>query len=218
MSNSLWLHGLQHTRLPCPSLSPEVCSNSNSYPLSQWCHPTISFSTIPFFSFLQSFPTSGSFPMSWLFESGGQNIGASASASVLLINFQDWFPLWLTGLITLQSKGLSRVFSRTTVWNHQVFSSQPSLWSNSHIHMTTRKTIALTRQMMSLLFNTLSRLVIAFPPRSKHLLISWLQSPSSSGFGTQENKVCHCFHCFPTYLPWSDGDRPHDPSFLNIEF
>ena len=87
----------------------------------------------------------------------------------------------------------------------------------SHPYLTIGKTIALTRQMMSLLFNTLSRLVIAFLPRSKRLLISWLQSPSSSDFGAQE-KVCHCFHCFPTCLPWSDGARCHDPSFLNIEF
>ena len=109
-----------------------VCSNS--CPSSQWCHPTISSSVIPFSSCLQSFPTSGSFLMSWLFASGGQSIGAPTSASVLPMNIQDWFPLGLTGLISLQTKGLSRDFSTTTVQKHQFFSVQPSLWSNSHIH------------------------------------------------------------------------------------
>ena len=132
----VWLcdpHGLKHIRLPCPSPSPGACSNS--CPLSQWCHPTISSSVIPFPSCLQSFPASGSFPISWLFASGGQSIGASPLASVLPINIQDWFPLGLTSLISLQSKGLSRVISSTTIWKHQFFSSQPSLWSNSHIHI-----------------------------------------------------------------------------------
>ena len=131
MSDSLWLHGLQHARVPCPSLSPWVCSNLHA--LNQWCHLTISSSVIPF-SCLQSFPALGSFLMSWLFLSGGQTIGASASASVLPVNIQGWFPLVLTGLISLQSKGLSRVFSNTTVQKHQFFGPLPSLWSNSHIH------------------------------------------------------------------------------------
>ena len=108
VSNSLRPHGLQHARLPCPSPSPGTCSNS--CPLSQWCHPTIFSSVVPFSSCLQSFPASGSFLLSWLFTSGGQSIGASVSASVLLMNIKDWFPLGLTALI-LQSKGLSRVFS-----------------------------------------------------------------------------------------------------------
>ena len=116
VSDPLWSHELQYTRLPCPSLSPRVCSNS--CPLNQWCHPTISFSVIPFFSLFQSFPASGSFPVSWLFTWGGQNVGALAS--VLPMNTQDWFPLGLTGLISLQSKGLSRVFSSTRVWNHNL--------------------------------------------------------------------------------------------------
>ena len=132
MSNSLLPHGLQQDRLPCPSPSPRVCSNS--CPLSQWCHPTISSSVVPISSHLQSFPASGSFPMSWLFPSGGQSIGASASASVFPKNIQGWFPLGQTGLNSLHSKGLSRVFSSTTVQNHQFFGTQPSLWSNSHIH------------------------------------------------------------------------------------
>ena len=112
MSNSLQPYGLQHIRLPCPSLSPWVYSSS--CPLSWWCHPTISSSAIPFSSCLQSFLASGSFPMSQFFASGGLCIGASASASVLPVNIQDWFPSGLSGLISLQSKGLSRVFSNTT--------------------------------------------------------------------------------------------------------
>ena len=115
--------GLQHARLPCPSLSPGACSNS--CPLSQWCHLTISPSVVPFSSHLQSFAASGSFPMSQFFTSGGQSIGASASA--LPMNMQGWFPLGLTGLIFLLSKGLSRVFSSPTVQKHQFFSISPSL-------------------------------------------------------------------------------------------
>ena len=125
-------HKLQHSRLLCLSLSPWVCSNS--YPLSQWCHPTISSSVTPFSSCPQSFPASGSFPISQLLESGGQSIGASASASVLPMNIQGRFLLGLTDLISLQSKGLSRVFSGSTVWKHQFFGTQPSLQSNSHTH------------------------------------------------------------------------------------
>ena len=124
VSNSLQPHGLQHTRPPCPSPTPGAYSNS--YPSCRWCHPTISFSVIPFSSCLQSFPASGSFPMSQFFTSGGQNIGVSASASVLPMNIQDWFPLGWTGWIPLQSKGLSRVFSNTTVQKHQFFGAQLS--------------------------------------------------------------------------------------------
>ena len=143
MSHSLWPHGLWHTRLPYSLPSPRVCSNS--CPLSQWCHPTISSSVIPFSSCLKSFPASGSFQMSQIFASGGQSTGDSASASVPVVNIQDWFPLGLTGLISLQSKGLSRVFSNTTAQKYQFFGIQPSLWSNSHNpYMTTGKTIALT--------------------------------------------------------------------------
>ena len=130
VSDSLWPHGLQHARLPCPSPTPGAYSNS--CPLSRWCHPAISFSVVPFSFHLQSFPASGSFPVSQ-FSSGGQNIGVSASASVLPVSIQDWFPLGLTGWISLQSKGLSRVFSNTTVQKHQFFGTQLSLWSNSHI-------------------------------------------------------------------------------------
>ena len=151
MSDSLWPHGLQHTRLPCPSPTPGACSNS--HPLSQWCHPTISSSVMPFSSCAQSFPASGYFPRSQFFASGGQSIGVSAS-----MNIQDWFPLKWTGWISLQFKGLLRVFSNTTVQKHQFFSSQLSLKSNSHIHTCYGKTIALTRwnfvgKVMCLLFN-----------------------------------------------------------------
>ena len=137
MSESLRLQRLQHARLPCPSPSPG--DYSNSYPLSKWCHPTISSSVVPFCSYLQSFPASGSFLMSQLFSSGCQNIGASASASVFPINIHNSFLLGLTGWISLQAKGLSRVFSNTTVQKHQFSTVQPSLWSSSHIHARLRK-------------------------------------------------------------------------------
>ena len=125
MSDSLWPHGLQHTRPPCSSPTPRVYPNS--CPLSRWCHPAISSSAVPFSSCPQSFPASGSFPMSQFFPSGGQRIGVSASASVLPMNIQDWFTLGWTGGISLQSKGLSRVFSNTTFQKHQFFSAQLSL-------------------------------------------------------------------------------------------
>ena len=131
MSNSLQPHGLQHARSPCPSTTPRVYSNS--CPLSRWCHPAISSSVVPFSSCPQSLPASGSFPMSQLFASGGQSIGVSASASVLPMNIQDWFPFGWTGWISLLYKELSRVFT-TTVQKPQFFSTQLSLESNSHIH------------------------------------------------------------------------------------
>ena len=131
VSDSLQPHGLQHARLACPSLSPGICSNS--CPLSQWYHPTISSSATLFSSCPQSFPASGSFLISWLFASGGQSSEASASASVLAMNTQGWFPLGLTSLSSLPFKGLSRVFSSTTIQKHQFFGTQPSLWLNSHI-------------------------------------------------------------------------------------
>ena len=157
----------------------------NSCPLSVWCHPNISSSVIPFSSCLQSFPASGSFQISQLFAWGGQSIGISASTSVLPMKSQDWSLLGWIGCISLQSKGLSRVFSNTTVQKHQFFGAQLSLWSNSDIHTWLLKnTIALTRwtlagKVMSLLFNMLFRLVITFLPKSKHFLNSWLQSPSA---------------------------------------
>ena len=132
VSDSLWPYGLQHARLPCPLPTPRACSNS--CPSSQWYYPTISSFIVPFSSCLQSFPASRSFPMSHFFISGGQSIGVSASASVLPMNIQDWFPLGWTGWNSMQSKGLSRVFSNTTVQKHQFFSVQLSLQSNCHIH------------------------------------------------------------------------------------
>ena len=156
----LWPHGLQHARLTCPSPYPRDCSNS--CPLSWWCHPTISSPVTPFSSCPQSFPASGSFPVSWLFTSDGQSIGASAS--VLPMNIQDWFPLGFTGWIFLLSKGLLKVFSSTTIRKHQFFSIFIMV-QLSHPYMTVGKTIALTIQtfvvkVMSLLFNMLSRFVM----------------------------------------------------------
>ena len=169
MSDSLPPHGLQHTRLPCTSPTPRACSNS--YPLSQWCHPTISSSVIPF-SCLQSFPVSGSFPVSQFFTSG-QSIGASASASALPMNIQDWFPLGGTGWISCpkdsQESSLTPQFKASVLWLSDFF-----IVLLSHPYMTTGKTIALTiwtfvDKVMSLLFNILSKFAIAFLPRSKHL-------------------------------------------------
>ena len=131
MSDSLQPHGLQHTSLPCPSPTPGAYSNS--CPLRQWCHPTISSSVVPFSSCLQSFPALGSFPMSRFFTSRGQSIGVSASAFVLPMNIQDWFPLGLTDLISLQSKGFSRFFSNTTVQKHPFLGAQLSFLINQII-------------------------------------------------------------------------------------
>ena len=178
LSDSLQLHGLQHARLPCPSPTPEACSNL--CPWNRWCQPTISASVIAFSFCLQSFSASGYFPVSQFFASDDQSIGASAS--VLPINLQDCVPLGLTDLNSLLSKGLSRVFSNTTVQKHQFYGNSAFFMDQlSHPYMTTGKTISLTRRtfvgkIMSLLFNMLSRLIIAFLPRSKHLLISCLQS------------------------------------------
>ena len=132
MSNSMQSHELQHARPPCPSPTPRV--HSNSCPSSRWCHPAISSSVVPFSSCPQSLPASESFPMSQFFTWGGQSIGVSALASVLPKNTQDWSPVEWTGWISLQSKGLSRVFSKTTVQRHQFFGSQLSSQSKSHIH------------------------------------------------------------------------------------
>ena len=138
-------------------------------------------------------------------------------------NNQGQFPLGLTGFISFLSKRLSRVFSDTSVWKHSLQRSAFFTVQLSHPYMTTGKTITMNiwtfvGKVMSLLFNTLSIFVIAFLPRSKHLLMSWLQSPPIVIFGAQENKVCHCFRCFLICLPWSDGTRCHDLSFLNVEF
>ena len=180
MSDSSQPHGLQHTRLLCPPLSPKVCSKS--CPLSPWCYLTISSSAAPFSFCLQSLPASGSFPMNQLFTSAGQSIGALAS--VLPMNIQGWFPLGLDGLISLLSKGFSRLLQHhnlkaSVLWFSAMFKVQVS-----HPYMTTGKTIAFTIRMciskvISLLFNMLSWFITVFLPWSKRLLISWLQSLST---------------------------------------
>ena len=175
MSNYLWPHGLQQIRLPCPSTTPRVCSNS--CPLSWWYHPTISSSVVPFSHCLQSFPAYGSFLRSQFFPSGGQSIGVSASALVLPMNMQDLFPLGLTGLTSLLSKGLSRDFSNTIVQrvNFSEFLFLYGLTLTSiHDYWKNRSFDFLDHcwKAMFLFFNMLSMFVIAFLPRSKHLLIS----------------------------------------------
>ena len=172
---------MQHARSPCPSPTPGAYPNS--WPSSRWCHPTISSSVIPLFS-CQSFPASGSFQMSQFFASGGHSIGVSVSSSVLPMNIQDWFPLGWTAWISLLSKGPSRVFSNTTVQsiNSLVLSFvySPTLTSiHDHWKNTTLTGQTFVDKVMSLFFNMLSRLVITFLPKSKHLLISWLKSPSA---------------------------------------
>ena len=191
MSNSVRPHRRQPTRLPCPSLTPGAYSNS--CPSSRWCHPTISSSVILFSSCLQSFLTSGSFQMSQLFMSGGQSIEASASASVLPVNIQDWFPLGWTGWISLQSKKtlkslLQHHSSKASILQHSAFFIVHLL----HTYMTTGKTIAWTRRIfvdkvMSLLFNMLSRLAIAFLPRNKESFNFMAAVTIFSDFGAQEN-------------------------------
>ena len=204
MSDSLWPHGLQYTRPHCLSTTPGACSNS--CPLSQWCHPTISSSVTPFSSLLQSFPTSGSFQMSQFFTSGGQSIGASTwsisppNEYPGLISFRiNWFDLAVQG--TLKSLLQHHSSKASILWHSAFFMIQLS-----HPYMTTGKTIALTRRtlvgkVMSLLLNILSRLVIAFLPRGKCLLISWRQSQSavileppkikSDTVSTVSPSICH---------------------------
>ena len=186
MSDSLQPHEPQHTRPPCSSPTPRV--HPDPCPSSQWCHPTISSSVIPFSSCPQSFPASGSFSMSQIFAWGGQSIGVSALASVLPMNTQDWSPLGWAGWISLQYKAVQGTL-KSLLQHHS--SKAPILQCSafftlqvSHPHMTIGKTLALTRwtfvgKVLSLLFNMLSRLVITFLPMSKHRLISWLQSPSA---------------------------------------
>ena len=210
VSNSLRSHGLQYARLLCLSPIPGVYPNSCLW--SRWCHPTISSSVVPFSSFLQSFPASGSFQMSQVFASGGQSIGVSAS--VLPVNIQYWFLLGWTGWISLLSKGLkSLLWHSSSVLRHSPF----FIVQLSHPYITTGKTKALTTwtfvgEVISLLFNMLSRLVITFLPRSKCLLISWWQTLSAVILEPKKIKSVTVFHCFPIYLPWSDGTRcwwPH---------
>ena len=205
-----------HTTPPYASPTPGV--DSNSCPLSWWCHPTISSSFIPFSCCLQSFPASGSFQISWFFTSGGQSIGASAS--VLPMNMQGWFPLGLNGLISLLSKGLSRVLQHHSPKATILQCSAFFIIQLSHLYMTTGKTIALTSwafvgKVMSLLFNKLSKLVL----NKEQVSFNFMAAVTiCSDFAVQENNVCHCFHFSPIYLPWSEGTRCRDLRFLNVEF
>ena len=216
MSDSLQPHVLQHTRFLCPSQTHGVYSNS--YPLRRWCHPTISSSVIPFSSCLHSFPTSGSFPMSQLFASGGQSIGVSASVSVLLVNINDCFPWGWTGWISNKSLLQHHSSKASILWHLAFFIVQ-----FSHPYMTTGKTILLTKwtfvgKVMSLLFNMLSRLVIAFSSKEKVSFNFKAALTICSDFGARENKVSHCLQFPHLYIPWSDGTRCHNLHFLNIEF
>ena len=215
-----WVQSLSCVRLfvtpwtAIPGVHPNPC------PLSQWCHPTISSSIVPFSSCPQSFPALGSLPMSQLFPSGGQSIGVSASTSVLPMNTQNWSPSGWLDLLAVQGtlkSLLQHHSSKASILLCSTFFRVHLL----HPYMTTGKTIALTRwtfvdKVMFLLFNMLSRLVITFLPRSKHFLISWLQSPSAVILEPRKT-VSHCFHHFPIYLPWSDGTGCHNLLFLNVE-
>ena len=205
MSDSLRPYELQHDRHPCPP-SPRTCTNS--CPLSQWCHPASSSSVVPFSSSLQSLPASGSFPMSPLFTSSDQSIGDSASAAVFTMDIQDWFHLGWTYLISLQSTGLSR--ASIILQLKSINSSALGLFmvQLSHPYMTTGKNIALTRwtlvgKVMSLFFNTLSRFFTAFCPRRKHLLISWLQSPSAVIWEPKKQILL----LFPLFPHWKKNGR-----------
>ena len=208
----------QQVRLSCPWLSPWVCSDS--CPLNQWCHPiilcSVSSPSLLALNLSQHLTIESVIhvrcPKYWSFSF---SISPFSDYS-RLISFR------ITGLISLKSKGLSRVFSNTTVQRHQFLGAQLSLWYNSHIHTWLGKTIALTRwtfvgKVRSLFFNMLSRCVIAFLPRSKHLSISWKHSPSAVILQIQKKKK-KVSHCFPVHLPWSDGTRCHYLSFLNVEF
>ena len=204
MSNSLQAHGLQTITPPCLSSTPGAYSNS--CPLNRWCHPTISSSVIPFSSRLQSFSVSGSFP------SFSFSISPSSEYSGLISFRMDWMDL-LAVQVTLKSL-LQCHSSKTSILQCSAF----FIVQLSHPYMTAGKIIASTREIfvgkvISLLFNMLSRLTITFPPRSKHLLISWLQSPSAVILEPKKNKVCHYF---PIYFPESDRTRWHDLSFLNV--
>ena len=203
MSDFLQSHGLQDSRLPCPSLCSKVCSNSCL--LSRWCHPTIWFSVSPFSSCPQSFP------MSRLFTSGGHSIGASASASVLPMNIQCWFPLELTGFISLLSKGLSSLVqhhnSKTSLLGRTRLLEKPELWLYGLLS---------AKWYLCFLIHCLALSQLFFKGAS---IFNFMAAVTvHSDFGVQENKICHCFHFFPIYLPWSDGNGCHDLSFLNLEF
>ena len=214
MSNSLLPNGLQHLRLPCPSPTPRGCSNS--CPSSQWCHWTISCSAVSFSS-----SSIRVFSNESVLSIRCQSVGVSASASVLPMNIQDQFLLllmvWSPCIqVTLKSL-LQQDNSKTSILQCSAF----FMVQLSHPCMTTGKTIALIRQtfvskVMSLLFKTLSKFVIAFIPKCKGLLLSWLQL-TTAVILKPKKIVFHCLHYFPVYLPWSDGTRLHDLNILNVE-
>ena len=222
MSDSLWPHGLQHSRPPCLSKAPGSCSNS--CPLSWWCYPTTLYSVVPFSSCLQSFPASGSFPTSQFFcitwpQYGSFSFSISPSNEYLgLISCRiDWLDL-LAVQGTLKSL-LQHHSSKASILQCSAF----FIVQLSHVYMTTGKTIALTRwafvgKVMYLLFNMLTWVIITFLPRSKCLLISWLQLPCAVTLEPKKTKSVNYFHCFPIYLPWSDGTRCHNLLFRNVEF
>ena len=220
MSDSSWPHESQHTRPPCPSPTPAV--HSDSHPSSRWCHPAISSSVVLFSSCPQSLPASvfsneSALHMRWpKYWSFSFSIIPSNEHPGLISFRMDWLDL-LAVQGTLKSL-LQHHSSKASILRHSAF----FIVQLSHPYMTTGKTIALTRwtfvgKVMSLLFTMFSGLVITFLSRSKCLLISWLQSPSSMILEPPQNKVWYYFHCFPIYFPWSDGTRCHDLRFLNVE-
>ena len=221
MSNFLQHHGPQHTKFLCFLPSPRVCSNS--CPLSCWCYLIMLFSATLFSFCLQSFPALGYFPVSCLFTSGNQSIAASSSVSLLPMNIQGWFPIGLTDLMSLLSKGFSRVFSRLQFesihssvlrllygptftfihdnWKNRNFGCMDNCWQNDVSAFSYAVYIFhsfLSKQQASFTFMALVTIC--------------------SNFEAQENEVCHYFQIPPFYLPWSDGTRCHDLSFLNVEF
>ena len=220
MSDSWWPHGLQHARLPCPSPSPGPCSNT--CPQSWWCHPTILSSVIPFSSCPQSFPASRSFLMSQLFRwpkywSFSFSISPSDEYSGLISFRMDWFDLHAVQG-TLKSLHQHHSSRASVLWQLKSISSAYFMVQLSHPYTTTGKTIALTiltfvGKVMSLLFNMLPRLV------KEQTSFNFMAAVTiCNDFGAQENKACHCFHCFSTYLPWNDGTECHDLHFLNVKF
>ena len=216
VSDSLWPHGLQHTRPLCPSPSPKVCPGL--FPLHQWCHPAISSSDALFFFCPQSFPASGTFLMSQLFASDDQNIGVSTSASVLPMSIQGWFPLRLTDLISLLSNGLSRVFSSS--WKASI----PQCFFTVQLsqYMTTGKTIALAiwtfvGRVMSAIQHTVE-VCHRFPAKKQTSSHFMAAVTIHSDFRAEEEEICHSYHLSPLYLPWSNGTGCYHLSFFNIQF
>ena len=206
MSDYLLSHGLQYTRLPCPSPSTGICSNSS--PLSWWWHLSISYSVAPFFSYHQSIPVSGSFPMNWLFASGGQSIRDSVQHQSFQW-IQGWFLLGLTGLISLQSKGLSRVFSSTIVRRHQFFGVQPSLWSTLTSVYDYRKNNSfdyadLCQQSDVSASEYVVYVCHSFPPKEQVSFNCMAAVIVHSDFRAPQNKICHYSHFSSIYLPWSN--------------